>query len=507
MKRYILLLALALSVGIQAQKVYKEQIYVSGECFTLQGDLLRVQMRVSYNGGVLNSGVMLNFTPVLKDASQRQALSSVVINGKERSRYEMRQAALKKRQRQNVPVVRRDKRQGLYYFDYDTTIPFSDWMLGASLYIESEESGWTGSVHLYEDKLIDQIALGPCDHPAPRDVALAALSSSETDETAPVEPTPVAPAPVFVSKPAPASVSSPVAAAPQQWIPFLPLSAALPVSEQTVSGTIALTDGLKFDGQKDKAFCEAVAKELKGRLDTQDAVIASLSLQGFGAPTGNYRRNEQQSAARAQQLKEYLIASQIAKTISVTWIAEDWQRIIQLTGADNTLTLRSAALDIMQNVDITNGREDQIRMLASGQTYDQLSQRVFPFVQRIEYVATLQHPTANTSEPAELQSLYKTASGLNRNSSEFSDLVDLAARLYPDNAVAAINAAGIALTKGQLDKADRYLAPWQTDPRAYQNLGVLSLLKGDAAKAEVYLRMAEAQGVPEAKEVLSKLKQ
>lgn len=500
MKRYVLLLAVALSVGMQAQRVYKEQIFVSGECFTLQGELLRVQMRVSYNGGVLNSGEMLNFTPVLKNANQRQALSSVVINGKERSRYEKRQAALKKRQRQNVPVVRRDKQLGTYYFDYDTTVPYSDWMLGASLYIESEESGWTGNVHLYEDKLIDQVSLGPCDPPATLETAIAVLASPKAAQTDAVSPATPSPVPATVSQPAPDQTSSSVAKAPRQWIPFLPLSAVLPVSEQTVSGIITLTED-----QKDKTFCESVAKELDKRLSSEGVVIASLSIQGFGAPVGNYRRNEQQSASRAQQLKEYLIAHQAAKTVSVTWMAEDWQRIIRLTQADNTLTLRSAALDIMQNVDITSGREDQLRMLASGQTYQQLSQRIFPQVQRIEYMATLQHPMVNTSEPAELQSLYKTASGLSRTSSEFSDLVDLAARLYPDNAVAAINAAGIALTKGQIDKADRYLSPWQTDARAYQNLGVLNLLKGDTARAEVYLRMAEAQGVPEAAEVLAEL--
>ena len=496
MKRYGLLIALALALGTQAQTVYKEQIRVSDEHFSLQGSLLRVQMRVSYNAGVLNSGETLNFTPVIKDANQQQPLSSVVINGKERSRFEQRQAKLQKRQRQNIPVVRRDKRQGTYYFDYDTTIPYSDWMLGASLYIESEESGWTGRNHLYEDKLIDHIALG--------DEAAPVSPQAPVPSTVVAQQPAATPAPVAVpASPAPAAIAA--AAAPRHWIPFLPLSAAAPVSEKTVSGTLPLTGSLTTE-QKDKAFCEAVARELSARLSASGAVIASLSLHGYGAPTGNYRRNEQRSSERAQLLKEHLIAAQSAKMVSVTWTAEDWQRITTLTEADNSLTLRSAALDVMQNVDITAGREDQLRMLASGQTYQQLSQRIFPQVQRIDYTATLQHRSASSPEPAELKSLYRTASALPRGSSEFNDLIDVAARLYPDNAVAAINAAGVALTKGELDKAERYLAPWQTDARAYQNLGVLSLLKGDAAKAEVYLRMAEAQGVSEARTVMERLR-
>ena len=481
MKRFLLIIGLTVALGIQAQGVFKDQIHVSDERFTLQGNLLRVQMRVSYSGNILNSGEMLNFTPVLKDAAQQQALSSVVINGKERSRYEKRQAALQNRQRQNIPVVSRDKRQGTYFFDYDTTIPYSDWMAGASLYIESEESGWTGRSHLYEDKLIDQISL-----------------TTETAIAESVSSAPATPRKQEKAKPA-------LTAAPRHWIPFLPLSAAIPVSEKTVNGTIALTGDCRTE-QKDKTFCEAVARAISQDLSASDAIIVTLSLHGYGVPAGNYRRNEQRCAERAQLLKEHLIATQAAKMVSVTWTAEDWQRIAMLVEADNNLILRSAALDVMQNIDITRGREDQLRMLASGKTYEQLSQRVFPQVQRIEYTATLQHRTATSTEPAELKSLYRTASALPRGTSEFNDLIDVAARLYPDNAVAAINAAGVALTKGELDKAERYLSPWQTDARAYQNLGVLSLLKGDPAKAEVYLRMAEAQGVSEATTVIEKLK-
>ena len=465
-----------LALGCPAQTAFKGQILVSNEHFTLQGSLLRIQMRVSYNGDVLNGGEMLNFTPVLKDNTQRQALSSVVINGKERSKYENRRRNLQKRQRLNIPVVKKDKRQGTYFFDYDTTVAYSDWMTGAALYIESEESGWTGRSHLYEDLLISQISIdSSAGEPAPAD----AVASS---------------APKAVSRPK---------AIPQAWVPLLSLDAAAPVSEKTVSGTLALSDQRQIGQLKDRGFCEAVAKEISQRLESEGAVVALLDIHGFGTPVGNYRRNEQQSNERAQQLKQYLIERQAAKAVTVTWTAEDWQRITELAQADNTLMLRAAALDIMQHVDMTQGREEQLRMLAGGQTYAQMEQRLFPEVRRIDYTATLQHPQAGTGDLTQLMRFYETASSLPRNSSEYNDLIDLAARLHPDHAVAAINAAGVALTKGEVEKAERYLSPWQTDPRAYHNLGLLHLLKGDTAKAEVYLKMAEAQGVKAATEVLA----
>lgn len=90
------LLALALSCACcsLAQTAYKGQLFINNEKFTIQGSLLRVQLRVSYNDDVLNNGEMLNFTPVLKNGFQSQALSSVVINSKERLKYEIERIIL-----------------------------------------------------------------------------------------------------------------------------------------------------------------------------------------------------------------------------------------------------------------------------------------------------------------------------------------------------------------------------------------------------------------------------
>lgn len=138
---------------------YKGQLFINNEKFTIQGSLLRVQLRVSYNDDVLNNGEMLNFTPVLKNGFQSQALSSVVINSKERLKYENRKDYFNDLVRTNVPVVTKDPRHGTRYFIYDTTIPYNDWMRNASLYIESEERGWGRTPHVYEDQVFKKIVL------------------------------------------------------------------------------------------------------------------------------------------------------------------------------------------------------------------------------------------------------------------------------------------------------------------------------------------------------------
>ena len=65
-KTLLLLLSFQCLTSAQAQTAFKGQLYINEERFTLQGDLLRVELRVSYDDDVLNAGETLNFTPILK---------------------------------------------------------------------------------------------------------------------------------------------------------------------------------------------------------------------------------------------------------------------------------------------------------------------------------------------------------------------------------------------------------------------------------------------------------
>ena len=105
-----------------------------------------------------------------------------------------------------------------------------------------------------------------------------------------------------------------------------------------------------------------------------------------------------------------------------------------------------------------------------------------------------------------LTGLVATAQNFTVGSREYNDIVDLTARLFPDNAEANINAAGVALMRGNVGQAEQYLRNWLTDPRAYNNIGVMYMLQGNWAKAEVYLEMAQSRGVKEATEALNYLR-
>lgn len=288
-------------------------------------------------------------------------------------------------------------------------------------------------------------------------------------------------------------------------------------SRITVSGMIPLNDERMIGKMGASKFNKAVYADINGSLESYlnvpGTVVRNLQVVGYGSPKGNYKANETRSSERALKLKKFLMNNRILGSdgLTVTWVPEDWDSISTLVGKSQ-MKLKNAVLDVIKTVPVVKGREDEIRVLGDGSPYSYMQNYIFPNVERIKYFVTLERQAGsgvgtvnNDAHTVSLNNMFATAQSFKVGSREYNDIVDLMARLFPDNAEANIDAAGVALMRGDLELADKYLKPWGTDPRAYCNLGVLNMLRGDFHKAEVYLQMAEAGGVKEATNALNYL--
>jgi tetratricopeptide (TPR) repeat protein len=180
------------------------------------------------------------------------------------------------------------------------------------------------------------------------------------------------------------------------------------------------------------------------------------------------------------------------------------------------MMFRDAVLDIINAVDVTEGRERMLIQLADGVPYRYLRDRVFPQVPRVDYEIAYTRVPLNLensrnmlaigSSSLTVTELFTVANSYSRASTEYNDLLDLSARLFPDNAEANINAAAVALAKKDTQRARRYLEQFSANPAAFNNLGILYMQEGNREKAEVYLQMAAANGVEEARRALVQLK-
>ena len=482
LKSAVLLLAVNGTAAVaNAQTVYGGQIYVNSENFTRQGDLLRVRMKVSYDSNVVGTCESLTFTPVLKTDSCAAVLSSVVINGRDKERDAHRTEVLSNARR-NVPIVVKDRHAGRRYFVYDTTVPYKDWMQYCRMYVESEELNCSGHKgHVYEDLVLKNIYL----HDQSNDNPDPAVRHYDL----------------------------------MDYVQFLqPQGSDIDkyhrAGEIRIFGNKALA---KLGGSKfNRTIFNTISSDIKGELQRYGTSLVSLNINGFGAPIGNYRRNELEAMQRSLDLKKFLMKQKLTNRndLNVSWLAEDWDSISSLV-AGSGMNLRDAVVDIIKNIDVVNGREREIQNLGQGMPYAYMSRFVFPKVYRIRYNLTFRHDGFDSnsamqhlgSNPATmtLGELYATASYYKKGSREYNDIVDLTARLFPDNAEANINAAGVALTRNDTKLAHKYLRHWETDPRAYCNMGLLYLSEGNRDKAEVYLQMAKAAGVKQADRALGEL--
>jgi hypothetical protein len=477
-------LLLVLAVPVFSQEAYKGQIFITKQQFIRQGNMLLVNMHVDFEGVNLPSDESFTFTPMLKFAKQQMILSPVIVNGPQKQKVYHRREVLdkynKKNHRGSIPLfVLKDNKKSSRVFSYKTEVPYDDWMDGSALYVETEECGCNGKkANTYEDKIAEMIKI-------PKAHTSGVSDDIDRDMLA--------------------------------WITML-----APDDDDkllSVKGSIPIDGRNGLDCLQEEK-CYELYYRIRGAVNSikqiKGASIARINVTGFTSPIGDNKENERQSVARSLLLKNYLSQTHVngKYPLDVAWIAEDWDSITSLIKPAK-VPLHDAVLDIINSVELVKGRERVLKNLASGIPYKYISERIFPQVCRLEYeVKYNQEPLdAATGRlllktrpgSLKLSEFYAIANSYPKGSKEYNDVFDIAARLFPNNPQANINAAAVALTKRDAKLACKYLERFTTLPAAYNNVGLLYLLEGNKDKAEVYLQMAAASGVPQAKIALEEL--
>ena len=293
------------------------------------------------------------------------------------------------------------------------------------------------------------------------------------------------------------------------------------VVETTYQGVIPLSGNDGDNTAKPAKFNSFVLTQLRsqlaGKMTADSSSLASLQLTGYGAPLGGYRRSEYLANSRVLGLKQELLQSDLGRgELSVSWVSEDWDSLLVLIEKSH-IPLHIAAADIIRTVEVTKGREQQLMMLGDGHFYRQMQEMLCPQICRLEWRATVRRTVMTTAygqipirggqKTMSLSDLYELACRFEVGSQDFCTAVDLCERYFPDNDVARLNAAAVALVRGNIGRAARLLEGYSTDPRAYCNTGVLEMLRGNREQARVYLRMAAANGSLKALDVLSYMNQ
>lgn len=424
------------------QEFYRGELFVTGQHFSLTNGHLNVELSVDFEGLRMPSDESLTVTPVLKNGEYEQELPAVLINGAEKQKVYQRTQALAAGKRNNAKVrtspipavVIRNDHAASRAFTYKVSVPYEQWMERAILLLRSQECACHGKKgDVYEDKIADGIRL-----PKMRVARLDADIDAEFLSL------------VNFIQPAPDKDTLHCITGS---VPYFELEGEQKNGKQL---------GELSEEKQNFEIYYRLRDALRDLRQERGTELTKVSVTGYGVPAGNLKKNEANALIRALKLKEYLRENRLAgrALLEVHWIPEDWDSITSLVRRSDML-LREAVLDLINNVEIAKGHERMLMSLADGKPYKYLAEKIFPEVMRVEYkieytrrpldaAESLQLLRSGKQSALHLNEFFAVAGSYPVGSTEYNDILDLAARLFPESPEANINAAAVALSKKEL---------------------------------------------------------
>ena len=454
----VLLLGFITTGTANAQATADEVRFENIESYVLNGSL-HLSFDLKLQGDFLSSGDALHIHPVYRTETGELTLPGILVNGKQRARYYRREQSLlsESKRIENKPfgvIVRNNKET--QHVAYNYVLPISQ---GVSK---------TGTLH------IEQLLQDCCDL-ALIDTKLLPLDYRH----ATLDPAMFANTVTYIA---------PEAEKVKKRNDHFVIRIDYPVNRHEVLPDFA-------DNQLE---IEKMDKELKPLFtDKKTYQIASAVIKGYASPEDTYEYNLNLSKRRTDSFKKFLVNKYGLTDLHdfpSQGMGEDWEGLIKAV-EDSNMEHREEVINIINTVGIFDGREARLMELAGGKPYNYMLKELYPALRRMEMEINYTVRPFDSNETVTI--IQDRPSGLSQReiydlaqSKKDNDLLKIAAIYFPNDATANINAASVALTKGNLDEAWSYLSKVTDNPEAYNNLGIYYWLKGDADTAESYFQNA-----------------
>lgn len=468
-----------ISLNIYAQVGHGNRILISVYEMATDGDSIVVDYDMIFKNYAISSSDQVLFTPVVSDNVTGAAydLPAVLIEGKKRARLNRRMASLKRKESVRPALYAQTVATGKSFTDtirYTYTFPYQDWMGNARL-----------------DVFVDKCGCGA----SSGDLAQSLVAMMPQPVSGPFH---FQPAIHFV--------------VPQKE----------GRKERVESGTAYVTFlSAKHDILPDFANNKAELQKIHQSIDYVKAEpsveLDAVIIRAYASPEGTVQSNLALSKRRADALKGYIRSKYDipSEKIVAEGLGENWDGLLELMNEDARIPNRDEAMRIIRDVDILKGREGQLMRLDGGRPYLYLLENHFPKLRRSDYeikytvpgfdVAYAKEVFKTRPEMLSLEEMYLIAQTYEAGSKAFNHVFDMAARLFPADKVANLNAAAAAIYKGDYAYAKEVLERFKDEPEAWNNLGVVYLQTGDTDKAETFLKMAQQSGAEEAAQNLRQL--
>ncbi|WP_211642696.1 OmpA family protein, partial [Porphyromonas levii] len=270
------------------------------------------------------------------------------------------------------------------------------------------------------------------------------------------------------------------------------------------------------DYKNNAAEFARVDKVVSEVVKNKDLTITEFSIEGYASPEGDFESNRALAGRRANAFAEYLVSAHgVQKSqFRVADHGEDWKGLEQAV-SKSSLSTKSQVLDVIATTSNPDARDAKLRAIDDSKTYNELLKVYYPPLRRTEYVIAYKVRPFSVDEAREviktnpkllsLNEMYLVAKSYSAESKEFKEVFDIAARLYPNEPVAIINASAADIEGGNYQAAIDRLSKLSNNAAALNNMGVAYAKMGDADRAMECFNKAIELGSSEAMANLKEL--
>ncbi|MBR1574275.1 MAG: DUF3868 domain-containing protein [Bacteroidales bacterium] len=432
-----------------------------------EGDRLTVNMTLDVSQVRPYSNAAVVLIPTLYAADQAVTLKPIGVYS--RGRY----IALARAARQAEPFAADEykylSKNAPEVLKYTDSVPYEDWMDGAALRIDGQVQGCCDKVKVAEQ---------------------GALLATYTE-----------PEPEII-----------------EFIPnyiYVQPDADVQAKERAISGeafVIFKTGKTALDPEylDNAAELEKIRATIDSVRNDNDITITRVMLRGYSSPDGKYANNEKFARERTEALKQYVSSLYpLSDDIWVTEsVAENWEGLRAAVAASDALGSQQKILDVIDS-DLAPDRKEAKLKSGFPKDYKYLLKEVFPTLRRTDYKVNYTIRSYTTAEEVReimatrpwnlsIEEFFLAAQDYEPGTPEFSRVFMTAARMYPDDEVANINAANSCMSAGNLGAAARYIDRLGDSAVAVYTKGIYRALKEDWTGALELFRAAQAQGLTEA---------
>lgn len=263
---------------------------------------------------------------------------------------------------------------------------------------------------------------------------------------------------------------------------------------------------------------EEANKVVNEVVNNPDIKITKFSFTGWASPEGNQHSNQALSERRANSFANYLLSRHGLERsmVSILGGGEDWNGVRELVDKSH-LSDRTEVLRIIDSGIDYDARDPQLRRLSRGTTYQTMLRDMYPQVRRTVYKIAYEVRAFDVEEAKQiiktnpkllsLNEMYLVAKSYDPTSREFSEVFDIASRIYPNEPIAIINASAADIEGGNNKAAIDRMSKINTDERTWNNMGVAYARMKMYDQAKHFFEQAIDKGNEQAKHNLQELQQ